>query len=55
MNRNPLHVAPDELDFQISLLRLVTTAHQEWSSDEETVDKQLERLQEITGEATRHN
>ncbi|MCC6585484.1 MAG: hypothetical protein IT168_02085 [Bryobacterales bacterium] len=55
MNRNPLHFAPEELDFQISLLRLVTTAHQEWSNQVETVDEQLEHLQEVTGEATKRN
>ena len=55
MNRNPLHLAPEELDFQISLLRLVTTAHQEWSNEVEPVDKQLERLQEMTGDDTHRN
>lgn len=55
MNPNPLHFAPEELDFQISLLRLVTTAHQEWSNQAEPVDKQLEHLQEITGDITRRN
>jgi hypothetical protein len=49
MNGSQTHPLSDQLDFQISLLRLVTTAHQEWAGQPKGQERELENLRSTEG------
>jgi len=47
MNGNQTHSLADQLDFQISLLRLVTTAHLDGDGGAQWQERDLENLQSV--------
>jgi len=49
MNGSQMRPLSDQLDFQISLLRLVTTAHQEWEGQPKGQERELEDLRSTEG------
>lgn len=49
MNGSQTHSLSDQLDFQISLLRLVTTAHEEWEERQNAPERELENLRSPEG------